>query len=232
MKKNKKNNREQNIKNTIKSILLSDREINSNNIKFSVLKEILLSDKKEELFQNKTIDFRKLVIFYNKQIDSDPELLSSSIYFNELERIRINRVNQIVKNGQTNDILLNKMKDLNRDLEIEENWVDRGYTFIPLINGAIEVKIEDLVQLEYQIKMLELETINNIVSSTYIIDKSKLNDLILKTKEYSLKTYGIKPKLNRNVILVGQNEKQLEKIFLYYCLTDGKVHLLRRIKYM
>lgn len=231
MKKHKKNNRETNINNTIKSILLSDREINNKNLKFSVLKEILLSDKKEELFSKKTSDFRNLVIYYKEKINEDLDLYDAKVYFQELEQIRIDRINQLIESGKTNDFMLNKMKELNKNLEVEENWRDRGYTHLQLTNGTIEAKIEDLTQLSYQIKMLELETINNITTSSISLSLSDLEDWILKIKEYALKTYGSKPRLDRNILYVGKNEKQLEKHFIYYCLSNGKVYIVKRVKY-
>lgn len=231
MKKHKKNNRETNINNTIKSILLSDREINNKNLKFSVLKEILLSDKKEELFFKKTSDFRSLVIYYKDKINEDLDLCSARVYFEELEQIRMDRINQLIESGKTNDFMLNKMKKLNKNLEVEENWRDRGYTHLQLTNGTIEAKIEDLTQLSYQIKMLELETINNITTSSLSLSLSDLEDWILEIKEYALKTYDSKPRLDRNILYVGKNEKQLEKYFIYYCLSNGKVYIIKRVKY-
>lgn len=230
-KKNKKNDRQTNIDNTIKSILLSNREINHKNLKFNMLKQILLSDKKNELFNKKTFDFRNLIYHYKDQIDKEEELESASFYFNQLEEIRIKRVNEIIENGMSKNITINKMKNLNRDEEIEENWIDRGYTHINLTNGFIEVKIEDLTQLEYQVKLLKLETINNIVTSTFSLEKTELEKWLFELKDYSIKTYNTKPIVQRNVIFVGQNTSQLEKIFVYFCITTGKIYIIKRIKY-
>lgn len=234
MKKNKKikkNRKETNINNIIKSILLSNRELNYTNLKFNILKEILLSDKKEELFNKKTFDFRNLIIHYKNEINNDETLKNANFYFQELENIRIGRVNTIVNNGLVNNVVLNKMQNINRDEEIEENWIDRGYTHIKLTNGTLEVKIEDLTQLNYQLKLLELETINNIVTKSFIIEQNKLEEWLISLKNYSITTYGIKPTITRNVIFLGQSKLQLEKIFIYYCLTNGNIYAIKRTKY-
>lgn len=230
-KKIKKNTRETNINNTIKSILLSNREVNHTNLKFSILKEILLSNLSNEIFEKKTFDFRNLIIYYKNEINNDDNLESTQYYFNQIEQIRIKRINKIVESGKTKELTINKIKELNKDKDIEENWIERGYTTIKITNGLIEVKIEELKQLEYQIKMLKLETINNILTSSFSMDKNDFEKWIISIKDYSLKTYGNNPIVKKNCILLGENNMQLEKLFLYLCLSDGKIHIIKRIKY-
>lgn len=230
-KKKSKNSREVNINNTIKSILLSNREINPKNLKFSIFREILKSDKMNDIFIKRTGECRNLIIHYQNQINEDMELNAAKYYFDIVEKIRIDRVNDIVKAGKVNNVLINKMSNSLRNKEIEENWVDRGYTHIKISNGTVQVKIEDITQLNYQLKLLEVETIDNIITKRIIIDPKELENWIISVKNYAINTYGEKPKIIKNVIEIGLNNVKLEKCFLYYCLSDGKLHIISRTKF-
>lgn len=232
MARKKRKSREENIQNTIKSILLSDREINGKNLKYSIFREILLSDKCDEIMHKKTIQMRNLIINYKDLIDNDEQLQTAKYYFNIVEEIRINRVNKIVESGKINDITVNKIRNNTRNAEIEEEWKDRGYTHIKLYNGTIEAKIEDATQLNYQLKLLEIETINNIITNEIILDKKDIDKWLKEIKEYSLRVYNKKPIVSRNVIELGCDENKLERCFLYYCLSDGKLHIVMRKKYL
>lgn len=229
-KNKKKKSRENNIDNTIKSILYSNREISPKNIRFSILKEILKSNKRGEIFNKFTNEFRNVVIYYKVDIDNDLELENAIYYIRILDEIRAERINKIVSSGNMNKVCVDKLQNSIKNKEIEEDWVDRGYTCIKLYNGVIEVKIEDKTQLDYQLNMLKLETINNIFTDEIIIDKHQIDMWLNNIKSYALKTYGTNPKINRNIIHIGENNIQLERCFLYYCLTDGKIHIVYRKK--
>lgn len=97
--KKKIKNREDNISNTIKSILLSNRELTPSNLKFNMFREILLCDRLDEIIEKKTSDFRKLVVFYKDKINECPELQSANFYFQKAEQVRIQRIQNIVETG-------------------------------------------------------------------------------------------------------------------------------------
>lgn len=228
--KKKKHTREENINNIIKSLIFSNREVTHKSIRFSILKEILLSEKMNEIFNKHTNDFRKIIIYYKDNINQDKQLFSYDFYLEILDNIRIKRINTIIKSGNTTNLYIEQMRKSLIDDEIEKNWVDRGYTTLKLYNGVIEAKIEDKMQLDYQLKILELDAINNINTKEIIIDKTNLNDWIMNIKKYAYATYFKNPKVLRNIIDVGSNDKKSERCFVYYCLTDGKVHIIHRIK--
>lgn len=223
MKKRPKN-REDNISNTIKSILLSNRELNPNNLKFNMFREILLCDKLDEIIEKKTSDFRKLVVFYKDKINECPQLQSANFYFEKAEKVRIKKVQNIVNSGQATDIVVNKLVNNNRDKDLEENWINRNYTFMKLTNGIFKVKIEDLTQFEYTLKMLKLETIKNIITDSFSFDKNNLEKWINSIFQYSHSTYNLKPIINENIISISN----IEKYFVYYVITDGKIHVIHR----
>lgn len=220
--------RETNINNTIKSILLSNRELNQSNLKYNMFREVLKSDNLNEIMNKKTFDIRNLIIYYKDKINEDETLENAQYYFNLVEQIRIARVNKIVKNGQVQNIIVNKLKENIRDEEIEENWKNRNYTHFKLTNSTIEVKIEDMTQLEYQLKLWKIETVNNVLTQDILLEKNQLEKWILKVKQYALDVYNKVPTTNRNILYVGENSIKKEVCFLYYCLTDGKIHAIHR----
>lgn len=228
MKKNKinKNNRENNIKNQIKSIFLSNRELNPKNVKFNIFKEILLSDNLNELLEKRTFEMRNLIIHYKENINNDDKLNDAQFYFNLVEQIRIKRINDITNTGKINEVISNKMKEQIKDLEIEENWVERGYQTFKVLNSIVQIKIEDSTQLEYIIKLLKTETINGVLIKEKIIEINDLSQFLIDVKKYSLGFYNQNPSLNRNEIFVGENFYQTEIAKLYYCLNDGKIHII------
>ena len=224
--KKKTKNREDNISNTIKSILLSNRELTPSNLKFNMFREILLSDKLEEIIEKKTSDFRKLVVFYKDKINECSDLQNANFYFQKAEQLRIRIIQNIVETGHATDVVVNRIIDNNRDKDIEENWKNRNYTCIKLKNGVFKVKIEDLEQFNYTLKLLKLETIKDIVTNSFSFDKGELDNWLNSISKYSKEAYNISPVITNNIISISN----LEKYFVYYVITDAKIYVIHRKK--
>lgn len=95
-----------------------------------------------------------------------------------------------------------------------------------LKNGVFKVKIEDLEQFNYTLKLLKLETIKDIITDSFSFDKGNLDNWLNTISKYSKDTYNISPIISNNIISIGN----LEKYFVYYVLTDAKIHVIHRKK--
>jgi hypothetical protein len=218
-----------NIDGIIKSILYSDRPVTPKNIKFPVLREILLSNKMMELLNAKNSEMRKLILYYQKEISADRLLKEPQYYLNIIESIQNERLNKVL-NGDTNKILYNRLKKVYENEEIEEIKKDRGVRRFSLRNGSIDIKITTLPELEYDIKMLQLDTIYNIITTYTTIKSTELISWYEKLIKYAKETYGNLPVIKTSSIYVGENDIKTEEYLLYHCLTNDKIYCVNRNK--
>lgn len=222
--KKKIKDRNKNIENTIKGILLSNRTLTTKNLKFNMFREILLSDKLDEIILKYTHDFRNLVVAYKDKINECPELENANYYFQKAEKVRISRINTIINSNKTQEVTKEKLLSKHKDKEIEENWVNRNYMMIKFPDSYIEAKIDDITQFNYVLDLLKVDSINNIISEEFSMDKNDLYNWIKSIKGYSLDKYNINPQITKNIISIDN----IEKFFIYYILTDGKIHIIHR----
>lgn len=218
-----------NIDGIIKSLLYSDRPVTPKNIKFPVLKEILLSDKIMEILNVKNAEMRKLILHYQKEIAEDKELKKPQYYLDIIDAIQNERLNKVL-NGNTNKILYNRLKKAYEDEEIEQIKKDRGIRRFSLRNGFIDIKVTTLTELEYDIKMLQLDAIYNIATTYTVINSTDLINWYEKLVKYAKETYGCSPIIKTSAIYVGENDIKAEEYLLYHCLTDDKIYCIQRTK--
>lgn len=217
------------IDGVIKSILYSDRPVTPQNIKFSVLRELLLSDKLMELCDAKNSEMRKLIFHYQKEISADKSLREPQYYLNIANSIQNERLSKVLS-GNTNKVLYNRLRKIYEDEEIEEIKKDRGVRRFPLRNGAIDIKVTTLPELEYDIQMLQLDTIYNIITTYTTIKSTELIDWYEKLIKYAKATYGSAPVIKTSSIYVGENDIKTEEYILYHCLTNDRIYCINRSK--
>lgn len=216
-----------NIGGIIKSLLYSDRPATPKNIKFPVFRELLLSDKRHKLLDVRNGDMRKLVLHYQKEIAADKQLEHPSVYLEEINVIQEERLNKVLK-GNKNKVLHNRLKKMYENEEIEEIKKDRGAKRFSLWNDSIDIKITTWPELEYEIQLLQLDAIYNIITTYQTIHGSDLIKWYDNLKKYTQETYGQKPVLQHSCIWVGENNIKKEEYILYHCLTDDKIYCINR----
>lgn len=218
-----------NIDGIIKSLLYSDRPVTPKNIKFPVLRELLLSDKMREILDVKNGEMRKLILHYQKEISADKQLKEPQYYLNIIDNIQNERINKVL-NGNTNKVLYNRLRKVYEDEETEKNKKDRGTRRFSLRNGYIDIKITTLPELEYDIKILQLDAIYNIVTTYTAIRSTELINWYEKLVRYAKENYGNLPVIKTSSIYVGENDIKSEEYILYHCLTDDKIYCINRYK--
>lgn len=218
-----------NIDGVIKSLLYSDRPANPKNIKFPVLRELLLSDQLPDLLNKRNGDMRKLILHYHKEIANDRSLKPPSVYLKEIDVIQKERLEKVLK-GNTNKVVYNRLKKMYENEEIEEIKKDRGLRRFSLWNGYIDIKITTWPELEYEIQMLQLDTIYNIITIYQVIHGNELVKWYNNLVQYAEETYGRKPVVKTSEIFVGENDLKRETYLLYHCLTDDKIYCINRTK--
>lgn len=218
-----------NIDGIIKSLLYSDRPVTPKNIKFPVLRELLQSDKLTELLNVKNAEMRKLISHYRKEISEDKSLKDPQYYLNIIDSIQNDRLNKVL-NGNTNKVLHNRLKKIYQDEEMEEIKKDRGVRRFSLWNGFIDIQVTTLPELEYDIQMLQLDAIYNIVTTYTPIKSTELIKWYENLVKYAKETYGKAPVIERSKIFVGENDIKVEEYILYHCLTNDKIYCIHRTK--
>jgi len=218
-----------NIDGIIKSLLYSDRPITPKNIKFPILRELLLSNELKELLNIKNAEMRKLIIHYQKEISADESLEEPQCYLNIIDSIQNERLNKVL-NGNTNKVLYNRLKNVYQDEDIEEVKKDRGVRRFSLRNGFVDIKVTTLSELEYDIQILQLDTIYNIITTYTTIKSIELVEWYEKLVKYSKETYGKVPIIGRAKIYLGENDIKTEEYLLYHCLTNDKIYCINRTK--
>ena len=218
-----------NIDGIIKSLLYSDRPVTPKNIKFPVLRELLLSDKMREILDVKNGEMRKLILHYQKEISADKQLKEPQYYLNIIDNIQNERINKVL-NGNTNKVLYNRLRKIYENEEIEKIKKDRGIRRFSLRNGFIDVKVTTLIELEYDIQMLQLDSIYNVVTTYNAIKSTELINWYEKLVKYAKETYGSIPVIKTASIYVGEDDIKSEEFLLYHCLTDDKIYCIQRTK--
>jgi len=218
-----------NIDGIIKSLLYSDRPITPKNIKFPILRELLLSNELMELLGIKNAEMRKLILYYQKQISSDESLKEPQYYLDIIDSIQNERLNKVL-NGNTNKILYNRLKNVYQDEDIEEVKKDRGVRRFSLRNGCIDINVTTLLELKYDIQTLQLDTIYNIITTYTTIKSKELIEWYEKLVKYSKKTYGKIPIIKKSKIYLGENDIKAEEYLLYHCLTNDRIYCINRTK--
>lgn len=218
-----------NINGVIKSLLCSDRPVTPKNIKFPVLRELLKSEKLPELLDVKNAEMRKIILHYQKEIASDKTLKDPQHYLGIIDAIQSERLNKVL-NGNTNKVLHNRLKKIYEDEEMEEIKKDRGVRRFSLWNGFIDIKITTWPELEYDIQMLQLDAIYNIITTYQAIKSSELIKWYNQLVNYTKETYGKSPIIEKSKIIVGENHIKAEEYLLYHCLTDDKIYCIQRTK--
>lgn len=213
----------------IKSLLYSDRPATPKNIKFPVFKEILLSDKRDEIFDVKNSDMRKLLLSYQNEIEQDSSLKPVAEYLAIIDGIQEKRLEKVL-NGNTEKVVHNRMKKMYENKEIEEIKKDRGVRRFSLWNGFIDILITTWPELEYEINMLQLDAMYNIATTYEAIHSSDLIKWYNHIEKTAKNTYGKPPVIERSKIIAGENQLKSEEYLLYYCLTNGKIYCIHRTK--
>ena len=85
-------------------------------------------------------------------------------------------------------------------------------------------------ELEYDIQMLQLDTIYNIITTYQAIKSSELIKWYNQLVNYTKETYGKPPIIEKSKIIVGENHIKAEEYLLYHCLTDDKIYCIQRTK--
>lgn len=218
-----------NIDGIIKSILLSDRPINHKNIKFDVLKEILISNKLNEIINIRNSEMKDLVNYYKKEIDDNKSLKPSAYYVDLVNSIQQERLKKVMS-GNVNTVVQNRLKDMYRDEEIEEIIRDRGEQNFRIKNDTIMIKRTTMEELNYHITMMKTDVIHNIITSYEFISHDKFPIWYEKLMEYAKITYGTKLIKDVSKVFVGDNKFQREEYIFYYCLTNDKICVIKRLQ--
>lgn len=80
----------------VKSLLYSDRPINPKNIKFEMLKEVLLSEHLYVILEKRNADMQKIISHYKNEIAKDGALKTAKEYLEYAESIRKKRANTVL----------------------------------------------------------------------------------------------------------------------------------------
>lgn len=218
-----------NIKGIIKSLIYSDRSITPKNIKFHVLREILKSEEFDEIIKNKNGEMKKILIYYKNEINNEKSLKDFDYYMSKVNAIRQERLNKIM-NGNINKVVYNRLKKMYQDEDFEKEMKDRGIRHFKVKNDTLKVKIITLEDLEYQLKMMQLDAINNIITTYEQIKSTDLENWYENIKKYTIQTYGQKPVKNEYKLFLGENNFKSEEYLLFHCLTNDKVYCVKRTK--
>lgn len=218
-----------NIEGIIKGLLYSDNPATPKNIKFPVLREILLSDKIDELLNIRTGDMKNLIQHYYKEIESDNALEHPSFYLDRIKSIQKERLNKVMS-GNANIVIYDRLKKMYEDEEIEEIKKDRGLRRFSLYNGFIDIKVTTKTELDYEIQMMKLDAIYNVIINCKSIPATELINWYNQLVKYAKENYGNKPVVGKSHIFVGENDLKKEEFLLYHCLNDDKIYCINRIK--
>lgn len=212
----------------IKSLLSSKIELNPKNINYEIVKDIL-QYKDLDLILNKNSDtIRNIITYYKKEIINDKFLKDYSFYYNKCLDVRNNRLSQVLK-GDYNKVAFNKLKNSYTNEELEKNFKDRGMQHFKIKNDTIPIKIIDKEQLMYVINIMKLDTIKGVLTNIYTIDSLKLDKWYMDMENYSKSMYNIQINKSYNsYIFLGENNIKKEEVYLYYCLNDAKIYIVKK----
>lgn len=220
--------KKENINNIIKSILLSDREITPKNIKYNVLHSLIKSDYKDELFNKRTNEMKRLIFHYSDQINNDSTLEHSSVYISELNALKEERIKKVM-NGNYKSVVKSRLATMYKNELLEETWKDRGFRHFKYKYGTIPLKITDIEQFNYEYRTLQFDAIDNVMTTLQIIEQDELNNWYNITEEYCKLNYNNRPIILDSKIYLGENNFKKEEYLLYYNLSDGKIYIVYRL---
>ncbi|QUH21956.1 hypothetical protein [Alkaliphilus sp. B6464] len=213
----------------IKSLVYSDRNITPKNMKYDLLKEVLKSEELDSIIENKNGEMKKILIYYKDKINNDKSLKGFDYYLDKVNTVRAKRLNTIM-NGNVNKVVHNRLKDMYRNEEIEDEIRDRGVKHFKVRNESLEVNITVLTDLEYQLQMFRLDTIYNIITTYEKIKSTELFIWYENIKKYTQTAYGHLPIKSKGKIYLGKDHLKEEEILLYHCLTNDHIYCVKRVK--
>lgn len=212
----------------IKSLLFSDRNITPKNMKFTELKNVLLSPQLEQIIEKKNGEMLKILTHYKNQIDADPQLENTDGYLLKVSNVRKRRAEKVLS-GNIEHVVKERLKTIYTDKELEETKKDRGYKHFKVRNETLEVGImvkEDLMQL---IELYKLDAISNIITTYDKFPSYKLEKWFEDFKMMNKLAYGKIPQKEKGRLVLGENSYKSEEVLLFHCLTDDHIYLIKRI---
>jgi len=214
--------------NIIKGLLYSDRSITPKNMKFSVLKTVLRSKEIDQIIDKKNGEMLKILEHYKNQINSDPELESTSFYLEKVNQVRKIKSEKLLS-GNIERVVKERLKTIYTDVELEETKKNRGFKHFKVRNETLEIEIvvkEDLMQL---IELYKLDAISNIITTYEKFPSYKLEKWFEEFKIMNKLAYGKTPQKEKGRLIMGENSYKSEELLLFHCLTDDHIYLVKRI---